>query len=933
MAQVSIDRQSLSIDGRRVWLVSGTFNYARVPHELWPARLAEMKHAGLNTVCLPVPWSLHEPRQGRFDFSGDLDLPACIGLAAKLGLWVILRAGPAIDDGWDAGGLPAWLGPLTGGSVRGGHPEYLRACSAWFAALVPRFRELQAGGSRKRSGPVILVQAEHRYHCGSETLRAAYLAELDRFLRENGVRIPIVNCNGLFNTVEGQIDGWAGYGHLHANMRQLRFLRPDQPRLLVSLRAGCPDVWGSPRRNRREPRRLLRQALEALAAGAQFNLDPFFGGTNFGFTGGRLDDGPARFVTTSHDCGAPLDETGRPTEALHAVRRVAMFASHFGKVLAGAEPEYQPAAISPDALAAPVADDETGALAERGKGASAGGAAAIHLKGPQGEVVCIFGDESTKNAATSIVLGDGSTLPIALGAQGVAWMLLGTHLGGQATLDYCNLNPFALVGRLFVCFGPAGAPGLISINGAAVEFMVPSGEGAPPHVESLEGITIIACNESLIDAVQIGAEAVLIGAAGIDANGAPIPHPDHRRITRFGPDGRMTVLPAGAPPRARAGIVLGAWTGRSCDEFTGGDSPRFASIDRPRPLAELGADYGYAWIRARFRPSSAGRTPAAFVAASDRLHLFLDSEPVGIAGLGPGATVEPVPLPLKKQTHTLVALADNLGRFSAGANLAEPKGLFGDVWESRPFRVGALKLEAGRPVSPLELAVARGVPCMGLEEGDATDARRITWAFSHLRKSPLFLCIRAFAAPGVMLLNDEPIHLLGSAGWERIPLPARSMEKGKNILQIAVIGDPEHAAGVLKNAVTLLEGVRNLTEEAEWSFAKWEPPSRWDLPRHGARPSNASPPRKGFPAWWRATLTADSPPRGPVFLKATGLSKGQVFLNGRNVGRYWSATASGRAVPPQEKYYLPECWIRGGENELVIFDEHGFPPERARIIG
>ena len=37
-------------------------------------------------------------------------------------------------------------------------------------------------------------------------------------------------------------------------------------------------------------------------------------------------------------------------------------------------------------------------------------------------------------------------------------------------------------------------------------------------------------------------------------------------------------------------------------------------------------------------------------------------------------------------------------------------------------------------------------------------------------------------------------------------------------------------------------------------------------------------------------------------------------------------------VPPQKRYYLPGAWLKSNElNELVIFDEHGNPPNKVKI--
>ena len=64
-------------------------------------------------------------------------------------------------------------------------------------------------------------------------------------------------------------------------------------------------------------------------------------------------------------------------------------------------------------------------------------------------------------------------------------------------------------------------------------------------------------------------------------------------------------------------------------------------------------------------------------------------------------------------------------------------------------------------------------------------------------------------------------------------------------------------------------------------------------------------------------------------LACTGLSRGSVFLNGHNLGRYPDKVeVNGRPLPA----YLPECWLDpSGKNSLVVFDEEGKTPDQAKL--
>ena len=52
------------------WIITGGMHYFRVLPEYWEDRLLKLKALGCNTVETVVPWNLHEPKKGEFDFTG-----------------------------------------------------------------------------------------------------------------------------------------------------------------------------------------------------------------------------------------------------------------------------------------------------------------------------------------------------------------------------------------------------------------------------------------------------------------------------------------------------------------------------------------------------------------------------------------------------------------------------------------------------------------------------------------------------------------------------------------------------------------------------------------------------------------------------------------------------------------------------------------------
>jgi beta-galactosidase GanA len=44
-------------------------------------------------------------------------------------------------------------------------------------------------------------------------------------------------------------------------------------------------------------------------------------------------------------------------------------------------------------------------------------------------------------------------------------------------------------------------------------------------------------------------------------------------------------------------------------------------------------------------------------------------------------------------------------------------------------------------------------------------------------------------------------------------------------------------------------------------------------------------------------------------------TKGFVYVNGHNLGRFWN-------IGPQQRLYCPSGWLKKGENEIIVFDLH-----------
>ena len=55
---------------------------------------------------------------------------------------------------------------------------------------------------------------------------------------------------------------------------------------------------------------------------------------------------------------------------------------------------------------------------------------------------------------------------------------------------------------------------------------------------------------------------------------------------------------------------------------------------------------------------------------------------------------------------------------------------------------------------------------------------------------------------------------------------------------------------------------------------------------------------------------------GDTFLNMEKWGKGQVWVNGHAIGRFWS-------IGPQQTLYVPGCWLKKGKNEVIVLDVVG----------
>ena len=290
-------------------------HYSRVPRDYWEDRLTKFKAAGLNAVQTYVPWNFHETEPEKYDFTGDKDIEYFLVTAEKVGLYVILRAGPYICAEWEMGGLPSWLlaGENNNISLRSSDPIYLKFVDRWMSVLLSKVSKwLYVNG-----GNIISVQVENEYGsyplCDSDyynnlhSIFRKYLGEDVVLFTTDGANMVDLKCGADPQLFYATVD----FGGVNAsfNFKTQRSFEPRGPLVNSEYYTGWLDSWGS-KHERVSPSEVAKGLDNILSQNASVNMYMFEGGTNFGFWSGTTQ--PFLPVPTSYDYDAPLTEAGDP---------------------------------------------------------------------------------------------------------------------------------------------------------------------------------------------------------------------------------------------------------------------------------------------------------------------------------------------------------------------------------------------------------------------------------------------------------------------------------------------------------------------------------------------------------------------------------------------------------------------------------------------
>ncbi len=302
-------------------IISGAFHYFRTVPEYWQDRLEKLKAMGCNTVETYIPWNMHEPEKGVFNFEGILDIEKFIKTATELGLYIIIRPSPYICAEWEFGGIPGWLLKEDGMKLRISYKPFLDAIKDYYEVLLPRLVQYQI----THGGNIILMQIENEY--GYYANDKAYMVFMRDLLRKLGIDLPLITSDNPVseNILGGCVEGALPTGNFGSKTKEkFKVLEKHVnggPLMCAEFWVGWFDHWGNGGHMKGNLEESVKDLDDMLSIGS-VNIYMFEGGTNFGFMNGSNYYDKLTPDVTSYDYDALLTENGCITEKYLRYREI-----------------------------------------------------------------------------------------------------------------------------------------------------------------------------------------------------------------------------------------------------------------------------------------------------------------------------------------------------------------------------------------------------------------------------------------------------------------------------------------------------------------------------------------------------------------------------------------------------------------------------------
>jgi len=369
--EVGFTNYYMTVDGKPFFGISGECHFSRVAEHQWEDTILKMKAGGINIISTYIFWNHHEEIEGKFRFDGRRNLRKFVELCGKHGMYVIIRIGPFDHGEMRNGGLPDWLygKPFEVRSVNEGFLHYVRL-------LYRAISHHVAGLLFVDGGPIIAAQLDNEYmhsaapwemttgisnewtNGGSDGEK--YMLALKNIAVEEGIITPFYTCTGWGGAAtpsKEMLPLWGGYAFWPWMFNgNAEYQHPMTPEYIYrdnhnnqvpetynfvpnyrpeDMPYACCEMGGGMNNTYNYRFQLPYESVDAMAnikmaSGCNFlGYYMYRGGSNpKGEFGTYMNENQCPKI--SYEYQAPLGEFGQIHPSYHRLRRIHLFAKHFG---------------------------------------------------------------------------------------------------------------------------------------------------------------------------------------------------------------------------------------------------------------------------------------------------------------------------------------------------------------------------------------------------------------------------------------------------------------------------------------------------------------------------------------------------------------------------------------------------------------------------
>ena len=934
--KISFDTKSFLFDGQRKLILSGDVHYFRLPKAEWKDVLTQAKQAGLNAVSTYIPWNVHEPAEGKWDFAGEADLEGFLKLAKQMDLLVIAKPGPFIRSDWAFGGFPAWLHGKGVRHFRTSDATYMAAVDTYLDKVLGVLARHQVG----KGGNVFLVQIEDAFDLVPQD--PAYLRHLENKFKKK-LTVPVYfnladpGSGGGF--VKGALLGVSMESHAGQALRRVRELAGThrQPLMVSQLFTAHADYWNDG--GEKAPRAWAEvEAVlnDSLANGAALvNLSPFAGGSNYGERAGRGLHGDRSFAATSWDGGAPISELGERTDKALGLGLWSRWARTLEASLLGSEK------VDEDH---PVVPSEVSVIARE-----------------QVDTRVYFLHNPTRDTLNGKIQVD-EALPFSLAPGERRAYAFNLSLTPNLSARACS-HPYFVehlgTRTVIVLWGEPGqklhfyGSGTLDVASRSSDQILVEHERkgfvlstefttrpqrllAKVMFESgkREALFLIVTRQLAEQCAFDPAKGRLVlGSAEVDFT---------HKTARLEP-GSRTVISVAEEALDEEYYTVKEQEAKSIKVPATGVLDEAALLKRlegrkdwkplhvGQDLAEHGFSSDRAWMRLRFEAAAAGKKHLIFPDLEDQFAAFYKGQYLGLYGrLGKGLDLE---LQVKQGSNELLLAVHTFGRYAEGSKLGEKKGLLLPVFDGGEVQACGEGWHFLEAAGPLDFQIFSAPTFSGrgwelgalaktLERGGYVCARKKfkvpEWA-TRVRLNLHAGDVRIQVAVNGDLVGEHP--------------DARGAQYQEFEITPYLIKDPAkpgHYDGRAENTMALFfKGPTKGYQHCELLFLGPELKAEMSTCEGLAGPDEYeamkdkgwSKPKKGRYGFWKAAFK--TPPLKDVAAAVLTLPKhgrGVLWLNGNCLGKHWQNGVA-------EAVKLPLSWLKPANDLLVLEEEAGLPQE------